>query len=84
MALTKDELFTFLDKKLGVDTSSIDETTLIFSTGMVDSFSLVSLITFIEKKAGFRMNPLDVSLENMDSVERILAYVERKTSGSPG
>lgn len=84
MAMTKDELLTFLNKKLGIDTASIDDSTLLFSSGMVDSFSLVSLITFIEKKGGFRMNPLDVSLENMDNVERILAFVERKTSGTPG
>jgi len=78
MALTSESLFTFIDQKLGVERSTIDETTLIFSSGMVDSFSLVSLITFIEKEGGFRVNPMDVNLENMDSVERILAYAERK------
>ncbi len=80
MSLTKDELLEFINKKLGVDTSGMDDSTLMFSTGMVDSFSLVSLITYIEKQAGFRMSPMDVNLENMDSVERILAYVERKVA----
>lgn len=84
MALTKDELFTFLNKKLGIDTGSIDESTLLFSSGMIDSFSLMSLISFIEKRGSFRMSPLEVSLENMDSVERILSYVDRKTAGSAG
>lgn len=82
MSVTREELFEFINTKLGVDTSSMDESTLMFSTGMVDSFSLISLITFIEKQAGFRMNPMEVSLENMDSVERILAYVERKNAES--
>ena len=80
MALDKEALFTFIDQKLGVERSKLDEQTPIFSSGLVDSFSLVSLITFIEKQCGFRVNPMDVNLENLDTVDRILAYTERKTA----
>jgi acyl carrier protein len=80
MALDKEALFTFIDQKLGVDRSKLDDQTPIFSSGMVDSFSLVSLITFIEKQCGFRVNPMDVNLENLDTVDRIIAYTDRKTA----
>lgn len=71
------DLIAFLQSDLGVDTSDIDESTLLFSSGLIDSFSLVSLITFLEQKCSFRMSPLDVNLDNLDSIERILGFVDR-------
>lgn len=75
--ITKDELLTYMQQELGVDTSDVGDETPLFSSGVIDSFALVSLITFIEEKCRFRVNPMDVSLENMDSVDRILGYVRR-------
>ena len=75
--LTKGELLSYLRDDLGVDTSDIDEQTVLFSSGIVDSFSLVAVITFIEARCGVRVGPMDVTLDNFDSVKRILAFVER-------
>ncbi len=80
MSLTQEQLFAFIGDRLGVDTAGLDASSPIFSSGLVDSFSLVELITYVEKQAGIRVSPLDVNLENMDSVERIMAFVERKQS----
>ena len=33
---------------------------------------------FIEKEGGVRLNPTDVSLDNLDSIERILRFVEAR------
>lgn len=77
MALSTNKLLAFLDEDAGVDISDVEPGTLLFSSGVVDSFTLVSLMSFIETEASIRVNPLDVNLENMDSIERILAYVER-------
>lgn len=80
MALTEDNLYTYLRDQLGVETDGITAETPLFSAGLVDSFSLVSLITFIEKEEKIRVNPMEVALDNLDSVERILHFVERKKS----
>ena len=77
MALTSQALMTYLESDLGVDTSDMDDSTALFSSGIVDSFALVSLITFLEQSGSFRMNPLDVNLDNLDSIERILEFVDR-------
>jgi acyl carrier protein len=82
MPLTREQLLKHLEQKLGVDTRDVDEQTSLFSSGLVDSFSLVDLILFIEQSAGIRMQTLDVSIDNLDSIERILRYVRCKTGGT--
>jgi acyl carrier protein len=77
MALTRDDILTALRTELGVDTSGVDESTPLFSAGLIDSFSLVSLILFLETRGGISVQPMDVTLENFDSVGRMLAYVAR-------
>jgi acyl carrier protein len=79
--MTKEELLTVLRDELGVDTTQIEEDTPLFSSGAIDSFSLVSLILFIERK-GVTVNALDVNLENLDSVERILRFANREDAES--
>lgn len=78
--MTRTELLDYLARELHVDIDGLDDESLLFSTGIVDSFALVTLIGHLEEKGGFRMNPADVTLENLDSVSRILAFVERQTA----
>jgi acyl carrier protein len=70
-----------MEQELGIDTSEIDHDTLLFSTGVIDSFSLVSLLTFVEVKYEFRIGPTDVNLANFDSLGRMLAYIEPRING---
>lgn len=78
--LTAQDIFDFLSTELGVDTTGLTPSTPLFSTEVVDSFSLVSVIEFLERRASIQIDPMDVSLENLDSVERMLAYVKRQGS----
>ncbi len=75
MALGYDDLSQFLQDELAIPADEVDADTPLFSSGLVDSFSLVGLMTFIEIQAGITIAPGDVSLENFDSLGRILAYV---------
>lgn len=80
MKLTKEELTGYLNDSLGLDCDEIDDAAPLFSSGLIDSFALVSLIVFIENKCGIKVQPMEVNLDNMDSVERILRFVEGKVS----
>ncbi len=80
MALTRETLLGFIAGDLDVEDEIADES-LIFSTSIIDSFQMMTLIEFIEKQCGFRVPPTDVTLENLDSVTRILAYVARRQAG---
>jgi hypothetical protein len=39
---------------------------------------MVDLIIFIENAVGCRVHPVDVTLDNFDSIDRILAFVEAR------
>jgi acyl carrier protein len=79
MPLTATSLLEYLRDELGVETDDIEVATPLFSSGVIDSFALVQLITFLEERCNLRLDAADVSLENLDSIERILALVERST-----
>ena len=78
MPLTEESILAFLSESVGLDTTGVGRESLLFSTGVIDSFSLVSLLTFIESSCGFQIAAMDVNLDNFDSIERILKYVERR------
>ena len=81
MSLTRDSLLNYLEQ-LGVEADSLTEDTHLFSDGVLDSFTMVDLIAFIEKEA--EMKPGDVRLDNLDSVDRILSYADAaKTAADP-
>jgi acyl carrier protein len=64
----------YLEDSASVDLADIDDNTELFSSGLVDSFAMVDLLVFLEKHTGAKLGPEDISLENFDSVERILAF----------
>lgn len=73
--LTNEAILDFLETDLGVEISDIDADTSLFSSQLVDSFALVTLMMFLEREAGIRIAPVDVNLDNMDTINRMLAYV---------
>ena len=74
MALTRDELVTFFDAELALETDDLADATPLYSAGILDSFMLLSLIAFLEKRSGAAVPTADITLDNFDSIERILAY----------
>ncbi len=58
------------DREVGVDTALI-------SGGIVDSFSMVSLKRFVEKKYGIQIPDADATPAAFDSVRKIAELVER-------
>ena len=66
-----------MDQELAIDIEGISLEDPLFSTGVIASFALVSLMMYLESGTGTRISPADVNLANFDSVSRMLAYVER-------
>jgi acyl carrier protein len=79
MTVTRQLLLEQLEARFGLDATGIDDTTLLFSSGLLDSFSVAELLMFIEEQGGFRVEPTEITLDNLDSIERILAFAGRKT-----
>ena len=59
------------------DDREITETTLLISGGIVDSFSMVSLKRFLEKRYSIRIPDADATPEAFDTVQRIVELVRR-------
>jgi acyl carrier protein len=79
MTVTRQLLLEQLEARFGLDASGIEDTTPLFSSGLLDSFSVAELLMFIEEQGGFRVEPTEITLDNLDSIERILAFAGRKT-----
>ncbi|NLI15486.1 MAG: acyl carrier protein [candidate division Zixibacteria bacterium] len=59
------------------DDREITESTPLISGGIVDSFSMVSLKRFLEKKFSIAIPDADASPEAFDTVNSIVALVNR-------
>lgn len=59
------------------DDRDVTPDTPLISGGIVDSFSMVSLKRFLEKKYQIQIPDADASPEAFDSVTRIIALVQR-------
>lgn len=84
MNLTREMLSGFLVERFAVDARELADDTLLFSGGLLDSFSMVELIGFIEQTEDVKVGAMEVQLENLDSIERILRFVAAKTNHDGG
>jgi acyl carrier protein len=60
------------------DDRSIDDATPLISGGIVDSFSMVSLKRFLERRYGIVIPDAEATPAAFDTVSRIAALVERR------
>jgi acyl carrier protein len=68
----------FMSDDLGIDGHELKLDEPLFSSGIIDSFSLVSLLTFLENSHNIRVSPAEVNLDNFDSLQKMQKYVESK------
>ena len=59
------------------DDRQVNEKTPLITSGIVDSFSMVSLLRFLEKKYSIHIPDETATPEAFDTVERIAALVRR-------
>ncbi|MDB5321397.1 MAG: hypothetical protein JWN40_3028 [Phycisphaerales bacterium] len=81
MAISSEVLLDYMKNRLGLEADDVDDATPLFSSSLLDSFSIVELMVFIETQAGIRMDAWDVTLDNLDSIQKILDYVQTKKGG---
>jgi len=78
MALTKSDLLEHLADHARDDLSRVTEDTELFSTGLIDSFAMIDLLLFLEKHTGSKLGPEDMDVDNLDTIGRILSFVESR------
>ena len=75
MSLTAQTLIAFLKEQLNIE-DVIGAETELFSTGLLDSVAMLNLITHVEEQSRIEVRPGDVTLDNFDTVARIVTYVD--------
>ncbi|NLG09361.1 MAG: acyl carrier protein [Deinococcales bacterium] len=74
------ELRQFLDDNFILDGGAerLDREESLTQAGVLDSMGVLELIMFIEERFGVQVPDEDTLPENLDSVARVVAYVERR------
>ena len=66
---------TFL---VGGDGGELGGNDSFIETGIIDSTGILQLVEFVEQVFGFKVEDEDLIPENLDSINRLVAFVERK------
>lgn len=69
-------LINFIQDEIVVDLTVESQTDLLL-TGAVDSLGVIRITHWMEEEAGVVVDPGDVTLENFQSVDRMVAYLDR-------
>jgi acyl carrier protein len=56
-----------------------DDQVSFLDEGIVDSIGVMELVTFVEETFSIKIEDLDVTPENFDSVSKMAAFIRRKT-----
>lgn len=72
----EEKLITFIKDEFVSDPSAvITADTRLLSTGLIDSFSLVSLQVFIDKEFGKKIPAPRITMESFDTVRQIMGII---------
>ena len=74
----EEKLIAFITHEfLSDDNVEITEDTKLISSGLIDSFSLVSLQTFINKEFGKRIPAPKITAESFDTIRQMIKIIEQ-------
>jgi len=77
----RDKIIEYIrDEYLEDESMELKSDTPLISSGIVDSFSMVSLKMYLEDEYGIKMSDDEASTQAFDTVNNIVALVKRKLS----
>ncbi len=78
MSDIKSKIRTFLEKDLEVDISNISDSELLFTSGLIDSYSLIELLGFMESDLDYTVDFENLSVDDFDTIDALASLVENK------
>jgi acyl carrier protein len=75
-----DALRALIARETRTPVASLAHDAPLVSSGLLDSVGLVRVASLLESRLGIRIPDRDVTAEHFDTVERILAYAERRAA----
>ncbi|MDR3514224.1 MAG: hypothetical protein P4M00_00280 [Azospirillaceae bacterium] len=71
----RDAIAAFLETELGLEPGTYQDSDALFSTGRLDSFSLVDLLVFVETRLHRSLRTAETTLANFDSIASLSAFM---------
>ncbi len=71
-------LLKYINTEVSLIDDDLDSDTDLLLTGAVDSLGVIGITQWLEDEAGFSVEPTDVTLDNFQTVDRMLAYCRSK------
>lgn len=66
------------DLNIAIKENDLTSETPLLSSRLIDSISALLLVEFLEKNFGVEFKPHEVSQENLDSIQRMEAFIQQK------
>ncbi len=80
---TQDRIKLYIaENLLFSDGSGLDVSASLLGSGVLDSTGALDLVAFLEREFGIRVADEDLVPENLDTIERLARFVDRKRSSS--
>ncbi len=83
--VTTDQIIRLLSERVHIETPSVD--TDLMEAGLLDSLSLVELMTGLEEQFDIRISFDEIEIDNFSSVSRIVEFLNSRlaarTEGAP-
>ena len=74
----KNEIRNYIIEASLSEAKNIDDDTLIFESGLLDSMGLLFLIEFLKEKYEVEVHDDELNPMNFESIKSITAFVEKK------
>jgi acyl carrier protein len=62
----------------GEDPASLQPTTPLISSGVIDSIAMLSFVAFLEESFGIKIAAHEMTAENLNTIERIASFILEK------
>jgi len=73
--LNPEKIRSLLEITFGLQSGELRDDTPLFSSGLLDSFHLVEMISVLEKTSGRKIKPGEINLENLDTPDSIAGFL---------
>lgn len=84
MSGVRSELLEFVCRSYLVDEHEVNLDESLLDQGIIDSFGLVELAAFIERRFKFKIADVDMNRENFGSVNKMAHFVENSVAINHG
>lgn len=80
MSEVKLKIRTFLADELEVDTANLKDGEAMFTSGLVDSYALIELLSFLESELGYTVDFGELDVEDFDTIDSLDKLVSSQTA----